>query len=110
MTMRDEWTVPAVLAAFDEHLRRRRGLCPEVRRNYAGHVRAFVTKVSSGQHVDPSAINVTHIIDHVGDLTGRYRPNAASFKDHGGAAGLSGCRTMVCVTVRTGRSLSLRRG
>jgi len=74
MTMRDEWTVPAVLAAFDEHLRRRRGLCPEVRRNYAGHVRAFVTKVSSGQHVDPSAINVTHIIDHVGDLTGRYRP------------------------------------
>jgi len=36
--------------------------------------------------------------------------NVASFRDHGGMAGLSGCRTMVWVRVRTGRSLSLRRG
>jgi site-specific recombinase XerD len=74
MTMRDEQMVPVLLAAFDEHLRRRRGLCPEVRRNYAGHVRAFVAKVSLGQQVDPSVINVADVIDHVGELTHRYRP------------------------------------
>jgi len=72
--MRDEWTVPALLAAFDEHLRRRRGLCPEVRRNYAGHVRTFVVRVSSGQYVDSSAICVADVVGHVSDLTRRYRP------------------------------------
>src|SRR6266568_4805934 len=36
----------------------------------------------------------------VDERRGRKGPNVASFKDHGGMAGLSGCRTMVWVTVR----------
>ena len=32
MTMRDEWTVPALLAAFDEHLRRRVACVARLRR------------------------------------------------------------------------------
>lgn len=75
MTMRDEQTLPSLLAAFDEHLRRRRGLCPEVRQNYAGHVRAFLVKVASDGHVDLPAITVADVVDHIGELTGRYRPS-----------------------------------
>jgi integrase/recombinase XerD len=75
MTMRDQQTVPWLLAGFDEHLRRRRGLCLAVRQNYAGHVRAFLVKVASDQDVDPSAITVADVVDHIGGLTGRYRPS-----------------------------------
>jgi len=73
MTTRDEQTVPSLLAAFDEHLRRRRGLCPGVRRNYVGHVRAFLVRVAWDQQVDLSAVTVADVVDHIGELTGRYR-------------------------------------
>jgi site-specific recombinase XerD len=33
-----------------------------------------LAKVSSGQRVDPAAISVADIVDHIGDLTCRYRP------------------------------------
>jgi len=75
MTMRDVQMVPALLVAFEEHLRRRRGLCLGVRHNYAGHVRAFLMKLSSGQQVDLSVVTVADVVGHVGELTGRYRPS-----------------------------------
>jgi integrase/recombinase XerD len=42
MTSRGRLTLAEVLAAFDEHLRRTRGVCPGTRRNYARFVRAFL--------------------------------------------------------------------
>ncbi len=40
MCIGDRPTVEDVLAGFDEHLRRTRGVCPGTRRNYARFVRA----------------------------------------------------------------------
>jgi hypothetical protein len=53
MTMRDEWTVPSLLAAFDEHLLRHRGLTSGTRVNYVRHVGAFVVTVAVGRRVEP---------------------------------------------------------
>ncbi len=45
MSVRDGWMVEEALAAFDEHLRRTRGVCSGTRRNYARFVRAFLQTV-----------------------------------------------------------------
>jgi integrase/recombinase XerD len=74
LVMRDRWTAESLLTAFDEHLRRRRGLCPEARRNYVRHVRAFLMTVSAGDGVDLSGIGVADVVGHVSELTRRYRP------------------------------------
>ena len=74
MAIRDRWAAESLLAAFDEHLRRRRGLCPEARRNYIRHVRAFLMTVSAGDGVDLSGIGVADVVGHVSGLTRRYRP------------------------------------
>jgi hypothetical protein len=42
MTSCERVTLEGVLAAFDEHLRRTRSVCPGTRRNYARFVRAFL--------------------------------------------------------------------
>jgi hypothetical protein len=47
MTNDDRWTVEALLGAFDEDLRRTRGVCEGTRGNYTGHVRAFLATVSA---------------------------------------------------------------
>jgi len=47
MTVHDLWTIDSVLAAFDEHLRRARGTCPEVRRTYTRFARAFLDSVAA---------------------------------------------------------------
>jgi site-specific recombinase XerD len=63
-----------MLAAFDEHLRRTRGVCPEVRHTYARFVRAFLEKVFAGGPVDPERIGVHDIVEFVTAMTVRYRP------------------------------------
>jgi integrase/recombinase XerD len=45
-------TVEVVLAAFDAYLDRTRGLCPEVRRNYARSERAFMEPLFGDGDVD----------------------------------------------------------
>ena len=41
-SVRVGWSVEEALAAFDEHLRRVRGLCAGTRRNYARFVRCVL--------------------------------------------------------------------
>jgi hypothetical protein len=72
--MPDQWTAESLLVAFDEHLRRRRGLCAGARRNYVRHVRSFLAVVSIGDGMDPSGICVADVVSHVGELARRYRP------------------------------------
>lgn len=75
MTSRDRLTVEAVLAAFDEYLRRTRGVCPEVRHNYARFVRAFLEAVfSGGEDVDLARVAVRDVVDFIVVSTRRYRP------------------------------------
>lgn len=75
MTIHDPLTTDAVLAAFDEHLRRTRGVCPEVRHNYVTFVRAFLEEVFEGGPVDPARICVRDIVEFVSAMTVRYRPS-----------------------------------
>ncbi|CAN5903250.1 hypothetical protein BH23ACT8_BH23ACT8_25330 [soil metagenome] len=74
MTIHDPLTADAVLAAFDEHLRRARGVCPEVRHNYARFVRAFLEEVFACGPVDLARISARDIVGFVSAMTVRYRP------------------------------------
>ena len=73
-TTRGRWTAENLLAAFDEHLRRTRGVCAGTRRNYGRYARAFLETVFAGGPVDVAAIRVGDVAGFVGDLTCRYRP------------------------------------
>ena len=48
-----------VLAAFDEHLRRVRGVCPEARHNYSRFVREFLESVFVDNRVDLERLRVS---------------------------------------------------
>jgi integrase/recombinase XerD len=63
-----------VLAAFDEHLRRTRGVCARARHNYCRFVQAFLEAVFPGGRVDASLIQAREVAGFVGGLTGRYQP------------------------------------
>ncbi|MGH3778997.1 MAG: site-specific integrase [Pseudonocardiaceae bacterium] len=74
MSVRGGWTAAAVLAAFDEHLRRARGVCAATRRNYARFVGVFLQVVFPEGRVDVGQIRVLDVIDFVGVATRRYQP------------------------------------
>src|ERR1051325_3874862 len=76
-TTRDRWTGEHLLAAFDEHLRRSRGLCAGTRRNYRRYAQSFLATVFADGPVDVEAIHVWDVLGFVGDLTGGYRPRTA---------------------------------
>jgi integrase/recombinase XerD len=73
-TTRDRWEAGHVLAAFDEHLRRTRGLCAGTRRNYERYAQAFLARVFADGPVDVAAIQAGDVVSFVGDLTCRYQP------------------------------------
>lgn len=64
----------AVLAAFDRHLRRSRGVCPEVRHNYARVVHAFLQTVFDDGEVDLTRICVRDVVEFVSASRRRYQP------------------------------------
>jgi integrase/recombinase XerD len=73
MSIGDRSTVEEVLAGFDEHLRRTRGVCPGTRRNYARFVRAFLQAVFADGRVEVADICVRDVVDFVGAATRRYQ-------------------------------------
>src|SRR5450755_3618743 len=74
MSVRDEWTVEEALGAFDEHLRRARGLCSGTRGNYARYTGEFLWAVFPAGRVDVDQIRVGDVIAFVGAATRRYQP------------------------------------
>ncbi len=74
MTSREGLTLEEALAAFDEHLRRTRGVCAGTRRNYVRFVRAFLEKVVADGPVDVAQFHARDIVGFVGGLTRCYRP------------------------------------
>jgi integrase/recombinase XerD len=77
MATTNRWTGEHLLAAFDEHLRRTRGLCAGTRRNYRRYAQVFLETVFADGPVDVGAIHVRDVVGFVGDLTGRYQPRTA---------------------------------
>jgi integrase/recombinase XerD len=80
MTTRDRLTLEEVLAAFDEHLRRTRGVCSGTRRNYARSAGAFLQTVFAGGPVAVAEIRVQHVVDFVAAATLRYRPKTVELE------------------------------
>jgi integrase/recombinase XerD len=74
MASHDRLTLDGVLAGFDEHLRRTRGVCAGTRRNYARFVRMFLQRVFAGGPVDVAKIHPRDVVEFVINLTGCYRP------------------------------------
>ena len=74
MTTRDRLTPEEALAAFDEHLRRTRGVCAGTRRNYARFAGAFLQAVFAGGPVVVAEIRVQHVVGFVAAATRRYQP------------------------------------
>lgn len=74
MTSRDRLTVEGVLGAFDEHLRRTRGVCSGTRRNYGRYAGAFLQTVFADAPVMVAEIGVQDVVDFVTAATRRYRP------------------------------------
>lgn len=77
MADRDRLTLEGVLAAFDEYLRRTRGVCAGTRRNYARYVAEFLVTLSGEGTVELAEISARDVIGFVGGLSGRYRPRTA---------------------------------
>ncbi|MGH3687387.1 MAG: tyrosine-type recombinase/integrase [Pseudonocardiaceae bacterium] len=73
MTARDRLTQEEVLATFDEHVRRTRGVCSGTRHNYARFVGAFLQSVFADGPVGFAEIHPRDVVEFVGGLTRRYR-------------------------------------
>jgi integrase/recombinase XerD len=82
-TNRDRRPAEDLLAAFDDHLRRTRGLCAGTRRNYGWYVRGFLETVSTRESVDVVTITVGDVVGFFGDLTRRYRPRSVELAASG---------------------------
>lgn len=74
MTSDDRLTLEEVLAAFDEHLRRTRGLCPGTRRNYARYVDEFLVAVFDDRGVEFGEVRAPEVAAFIGGLSHRYQP------------------------------------
>lgn len=70
MLVRGEWHVDEALNAFDEHLRRVRGLCAGTRRNYTRWVRVFLETVFPDDRVVVGQIDVSKVRGFI-DVTAR---------------------------------------
>src|SRR5665647_3824514 len=74
MTSHDRLNLEEVLAAFDEHLRRVRGVCPGTRRNYAKYVGEFLMAVFDDRGVEFAEVRSPEVAAFIGGLSGCYQP------------------------------------
>jgi len=79
MTGHVRLSVEKVLAAFDEHLRRMRGVCQGTRRNYAKYVGEFLVAVFGDRGVEFAEVRDPEVAGFIGALrtaTSRGRSNS----------------------------------
>ena len=62
------------LVAFDEYLRRSRGLCVGTRVNYGRFVGAFLEATFPDDRVDVGQIGAGHVIQFIAGAADRYQP------------------------------------
>jgi integrase/recombinase XerD len=117
MKIDDRLMAEEALAAFDEHLRRTRGVCAGTRLSYGRYAGAFLQTVFAGGPVVPAEIGVQEVAGFISGLTGRYRPGTValaasalrSFFRFLRAAGLRGDRLEDAVPMVPRRSAGLVR-
>jgi integrase/recombinase XerD len=74
MTVDGAGSREAALAAFDEHLRRNRGLCTGTRVNYCRFVGSFLGATFPDDQVDIAKIAAGQVIEFIARAAGRYQP------------------------------------
>ena len=74
MTTNDRPPAGDVLAAFDKHLRRVRGLSAGTRRNYLRHAGAFLQATFEGRRADVDEIAVADVTGFVAEMARGYEP------------------------------------
>jgi integrase/recombinase XerD len=68
-------TTDAVIVAFDDHLRRARGIGSSARESYSRFARDFLQAVLGDGRVDLAHLGVPDVVGFVSEATGRYRPS-----------------------------------
>jgi integrase/recombinase XerD len=74
MSVDSTWTIEAALAAFDDHLRRARGVCVGTRTNYARWVRAFLEERFPDGRVQVEELGARDVIAFISAASCRYQP------------------------------------
>lgn len=74
MAVDSGWTTTAVLAAFDDHLRRARGVCAGTRGNYARCVREFLNGCFPDGRVKVEELGTREVIAFISATSRRYQP------------------------------------
>lgn len=74
MVIDSGWTTTAVMAAFDEHLRRARGVCVGTRSNYDRWVRKFLDERFPDGRVRIDELGAGDVIDFISAVSRRYQP------------------------------------
>jgi site-specific recombinase XerD len=100
MTTHDGLTPEEVLAAFDEHLHRVRGVCSGTRRNYLRYAGAFLEALFADGPVDTAVISAGDVAGFVGGLMLRYQPRTVELA---ASALRSFCRFLRVAGLRAGR-------
>lgn len=68
-------TTDAVIVAFDDHLRRARGIGSSARQSYSRFAREFVEVVLGDGPVDLTRLGVPDVVGYVTEATAHYRPS-----------------------------------
>jgi len=68
-------TTDAVIVAFDDHLRRVRGIGSSARESYSRFARDFLEAVLGDGPVDLAHLGVPDVVGFVTEATARYRPS-----------------------------------
>jgi len=74
MSIRNGWTVEAALAAFDEHLRRVRGVCARTRVIYVRLVGEYLESTFPDGQVHVDQMCMRNVVDFISAATRRYQP------------------------------------
>ena len=74
MSVDSAWTMEAALAAFDDHLRRARGVCAGTRANYARWVRAFLEERFPDGRVQVEELGARDVVGFISAASCRYQP------------------------------------
>ena len=74
MSVDSAWTSEAALAAFDDHLRRIRGVCAGTRANYSRWVQVFLEERVPDGSVQFEELGAQDIVAFIGAASRRYQP------------------------------------
>jgi integrase/recombinase XerD len=74
MENKEKWTHDELVAAFQAHLKRTRGICPEELHRQARYLRLFLEQITSTKLVDVRVFSAPDVINFIESLVGKYKP------------------------------------